>query len=215
MIVADKHSDQAWADICAAAKPHRPDAEARVVLSTVLFEEYPVFAYDRERVAMRKKRAKRMLETLEAFTADYCTEFELTDDATRVDAVTNTARIKPDLWCVEKLRQRVEAVLVYAEVIRRANARRQSNQLAMLYHRLFTVWFDHFGRAKLTYSYIAKKPAGPLVDFILTAMRQIMPKDALPSREAIRDNIDSQRDDYAEIKRQVTTWWRKRRGVGV
>jgi hypothetical protein len=215
--VARTLTDQAWADICAAAGPHRPDAEARAVLSAVLFEEYPVFAYDRERTAMRKKRAKRMLEKLDAFAEDYCAEFKPTDDATRTDAVTNTVRFKPDLWCIEKLRQRVGAVLLYTEVIRRANARQQSNQRMMLYHRLFTVWLDHFQAAKLKYDRKAKKPSGQLVDFILTAMRQIMPEDALPSREAVRDNIDRERDDRAEVKRQVTLLLRqwKRRDMGV
>src|SRR5262249_14286104 len=178
LTVARTLTDQAWADICAAAGPHCPDAEARALLSTVLFEEYPVFAYDRKRVAMRNERAKRMLRNLDAFVADYCTEFELTDDFTRADAVANTVLIRPDLWCIEKLRRRAEAVLLYTEVIRRANARRQSNQRAMLYHRLFTAWLDHFDRATLTYSRIkADAPlSGPLVEFILTAMRQILPE---------------------------------------
>jgi hypothetical protein len=42
-------SDQAWAEICAAAK-RPPDAEARTVLAAILFDEYPAFAYPREHV---------------------------------------------------------------------------------------------------------------------------------------------------------------------
>ena len=48
--MADALSDQAWADICAAAE-RTPDAGTRERLSTILFKEYPVFHYDRERVA--------------------------------------------------------------------------------------------------------------------------------------------------------------------
>jgi hypothetical protein len=207
--VARTLTDKAWADICAAAGPHRPDAEARAVLSAVLFEEYPAFAYNRERVAMRNKRAKRMLRSLDAFAADYCAEFKPTDDATRAGAVTNTVRIKPDLWCIEKLRQRVEAVLLYTEVIRRANARQQSTQRAMLYYRLFTVWLNHFHAAQLSYSRQAGEPSGPLVEFILRAMRQIMSEDVLPSREAVRDNID----DELRGREHLASELRKRRLV--
>lgn len=196
-------TDQAWADICAAAGPHRPDAEARAALSAVLFEEYPAFAYDHERVAMRKKRAKRMLEKLDAFAVDYCAEFKPTDDATRADAVTTTVLIKPDLWCIEKLRRRVEAVLLFTEAIRRANTRKQRNQRAMLYHFLFTVWLGHFDGAKLTYDRQAGEPSGPLVDFILTTMRQVMPVDALPSREAVRDNIDDERRGREQLASEL------------
>jgi hypothetical protein len=205
--VAGPLSDQAWADICTAAGQHRPDAEARAVLSVVLFEEYPAFAYDRERTAMRNERAERMLKHLDAFTADYCAEFKPTDDATRADAVTNTVRIKPDLWCIEKLRRRAEAVLLYTNIIRHANARQQSVQRAMLYHRLFTVWLDHFHAAELTYTRKAGEPSGPLVEFILTAMRQIMPEDKLPSREAMRDNIDDERRGREQLASEL----RKRR----
>jgi hypothetical protein len=152
---------------------------------------------------MRNKRAERMLKHLDAFTPDYCAEFKPTDDATRANAVTNTVLIKPDLWCIEKLRRRVENVLEHTDSLKRANARQQSNQRAMLYHRLFIVWLDHFHAAQLTYSRQAGEPSGPLVDFILTTMRQIMPEEKLPSREAVRDNIDDERRGREQLASEL------------
>jgi hypothetical protein len=138
-----------------------------------------------------------MLEHLDAFTADYCAEFEPSDAAARADP---PIRIKPDLWSLEGLRQCVEAVLRMAHVLQRANARRQSLQRAMLYEWLCTIWLDHFG-GKLTYGRRAtSEVSGPLVEFLLAAMRQVMPKDALPSREAVRDNIDDQRRERENAK---------------
>jgi hypothetical protein len=191
VIVAAALSDKAWAAILAAAKPHSPDAEARAALSKALFEDYPGFTYDRERWAKTAERAERMLKHLDAFTVDYCAEFAPTDDAVRTNDVK--IRIKPDLWCLEGLRSRPAAALHVARKLQDANSRRQNEQRAMLYHWLCGVWLYHFG-GRLTYDRSSGgEPGGPLVEFILAAMRQVMPEDALPSREAVRDNIDRER----------------------
>ena len=73
-------TDAAWAEICAAAK-HASDAEARVVLSAILFNDYPGFTYDRARVAAAAKRARRMLKNFAAFEADYRAQFAPADNA--------------------------------------------------------------------------------------------------------------------------------------
>ena len=194
------------------------------MLSTVLFEEYPVFAYDRARVIAAQERAERILEHLDAFAELYrqawrpqlpADEFEAILAGRAEAFIADNVKTERDLWSIARLRQRTEAVLEYNTTIRQANNRRQSTQRAMLYHRLFTVWLDHFDRAKLTYSRIAKKPSGPLVDFILRALQEIRPAIRLPSREAVRDNIDRECNARAEVRRQVTLLLRKRRAVGV
>ena len=186
------------------------------MLSAVLFEEYPVFAYNREHVAMRNKRAERMLRHLDAFAELYrqawrphlpADEFEAILAGRAEAFIADNVKTERDLWSIARLRQRTEAVLLYTDIIRYANARNQSTQRAMLYHRLFTVWLDHFHAAQLTYSRQATEPSGPLVDFILTAMRQIMPEDGLPSREAVRDNIDDERRGREQLASEL----RKRR----
>ena len=100
------------------------------------------------------------------------------------------------LWCIARLRRRTKAMLHAARTLQDAKTPRQTEQRAMLYHWLCGVWLYHFG-GELTYDRsggdLGGEPGGPLVDFILTAMRQVMPEDALPSRETVRDNIDRER----------------------
>jgi hypothetical protein len=200
--VAAGLSDQAWADICAAAG-RAPDAEARGVLSAILFEEYPAFHYDRERVAAAYRRSERMLKHLDAFAAEYCAEFAAVDEGARADAVTNTVRITPDLWAIEGLRKQALGLWLYARAIRRANARRASVQREWLYHRLCTVWLDHFHAHDLSYSRPPKggDPYGPLITFMLAAMRQIMSKRTLPAPETVADAIDRERAERQNAQR--------------
>jgi hypothetical protein len=195
--VAGALSDQAWADICAAAE-HTPDAETRAVLSVILFEEYPAFHYDRKRLAEAYRRSERMLKHLDAFTADYCAEFAPADNA--ATAVTNTVRITPDLWAIEGLRKQALALWLYARAIRRANKGRKSVQREWLYHRLCTVWLDHFHAPRLKYSRPARggDPYDPLIAFMLAAMRQIVPK--LPDPETVADAIDRERIERENAK---------------
>jgi hypothetical protein len=188
-------SDAAWAAICVAANPHDPDADARVVLSKALFEDYPGFAYDRERTAVAIERAERMLAHLGAFAADYREQFPQIDDI----------KTERDRFYFQRLLWRVEAVWCANRTLQEANAGRRNVQRAMLYHWLCGVWLDHFG-GELVYSRSGSEPSGPLVEFILAAMRQIVPKEQLPSREAVRDNIDRdrrERENASQIVRQL------------
>src|SRR5262249_25470599 len=106
--VARTLTDQAWAEIRAAAQPHRLNAKARAMLSAVLFEEYPVFAYNRERVAMRNERVKRMLEYLDAFAELSRQDLlpELPDDqfqamlTGRAIALTDDLRTEAYFWWI-------------------------------------------------------------------------------------------------------------------
>lgn len=86
-------SDEAWAGICAAAGPkHPPDdgaaasiliqgepaSSVRAAVSAILLEEYPVFAYDRERVDQARKRSRRMLKLLaELYRQTYLQDFSV------------------------------------------------------------------------------------------------------------------------------------------
>jgi hypothetical protein len=62
----------AWAKICAAAgrKP-AAEAEARATLSRILYDEYPAFAYNRERVAKDIECAQQKLKQIDAFAKLY------------------------------------------------------------------------------------------------------------------------------------------------
>jgi hypothetical protein len=211
-------SDQAWAEFCAiaAAAGLRPDAEARAELSAVLFDRYPAFVFDRERVTEARDRAKRMLESLDAFEADYRAQFRLPADAAEQadETVRNAAvKIERDLWWLAGLRRRTTDVWLAAQTQKDANDRKKSVQRAMLYHWLCSIWLDHFS-GELTYDRRSGEPSGPLIDFMLAAMRQIMPEDALPKREAMRDNIDRERNEREDLKQQHLAWLR-RKAMGV
>lgn len=211
-------SDQAWADICAAAGRHRPRANARAVLSQVLFEEH--FPYHRERVFSARKRAARMLKLLDAFAELYrqtyaphlpVDQFEAILASHASAFITDDLRTERDLSRIQGLRQRAEAVgrtaqaLITAHSGGDARSRDVRVQREMLYHRLCTVWLDHFHGTKLAYSRPKRggksgKPTGPLIRFILTAMRQIMPEDKLPKAETVSDNIDREIDGHVNLE---------------
>jgi hypothetical protein len=201
-------TDAAWADICAAAEPHVPDAEARGLLAKALFEDYPGFTYNRERAKADIARAERMLAGLAVLEADHREQFPIEawkpDQDYEVWRYFNS-RKEVGLRCIEYLRGQAENVLVGLRVVQGANIARRNEQRASLYAWLCGIWLDHFGGA-LVYDRhggeFFDKPGGPLVGFILAAMRQVMPKDALPSHEAIRDNIDRNRHEYEVARRE-------------
>jgi len=212
--VADALSDEAWARICAAAGQHKPpltpDTETRERLSTILFEEYPAFHYDRERVARAFKNSKRMLKCLAAFEAAYRTEFSLVDEAARAGAMTNTVRVTPDLWAIEGLRKQALGLWLYARIIRGAHARRANVQREWLYNQLCTVWLNHFHAPELKYSRPGKggNPYGPLIGFILAAAGLVMPE--LPAPETVADAIDRE-DIERENAKQLSFYFLERR----
>ena len=193
-------SDEAWAEICAAAG-RTPDAEARATLSKILFDEYPAYFYDRERVARARKRAERMLKHLGAFAEDHRAQF------TRIDDI----KTERDLFYIQRLQWRAGAVWGAARAIQRE----KNNQRKQLYHRLCDVWLDHFGARALSYSVpsLGGPPRGPLIAFMLAAMRQIMPEDALPSPETVRDAIDRERRERESAK-QLRFDWSQRKPMG-
>jgi hypothetical protein len=194
-------TNTAWTKICAAAKPHTPDADARAVLSKVLFESYPAFAYDRERVATDAKRAERMLKHLDAFEADYRVQFPsgVWKTDRNYEIKRNIAnKTERDLLCLEGLRRRTEDVLLVAHTLQDANAARRNEQHAMLYHWLCEVWLSYFEPELPNVG----PPRTPLVNFMLAAMRLVMPKRELPQPDTVRDAIDRQYKGRASLRAQ-------------
>jgi hypothetical protein len=201
--VAAALTNTAWAKIYAAAE-RKPNAEveARAMLSKILFEQFPVFRFDRERVARAAVRAKRMLKHLAAFEADYRAQFPSGVWKTDQDyeSKRNVAiKTERDLRCLEGLRLRTKDVLLAALALQHANDRRRNEQHAMLCHWLCEMWLDHFEGPELP-------PAGPLrtplVNFILAAMRLVVPKRDLPQPDTVRDAIDHQRKGRASLRAQ-------------
>jgi hypothetical protein len=175
--------DPAWAAICAAAEPFRSDGEARALLSAILFEEVPRFTYNSAAVAKDKARAKRMLNALARYEKDCRARFP---DASE--------RSKSDLWHIDMLRRRPMAMLLAAQAKMRASRGKKGKtkvQRQWLIHRLCGVWLEHFGADYLSSYWVPedKPPGGPLVDFILTAMAQVMPPNRMPSPWAVLDGI--------------------------
>src|SRR5262245_15691239 len=234
LIMAGALSDQAWADICAAAG-RSPDDAGRAAMSALLYEEFPAFRYDRERWAKAAKRAERMLKYLVALAALYRETFvpqlpldqfeailagrasafvaaavksEQADDET--EAARNiAAKTEYDLSCLARLRRRPEALWLTARAVRRANARRASAQHEWLYNQLCTVWLWDF-LAPLTYSVPPRggPPRGPLIAFILAAAGLVMSEP--PSPETVRDAMDRERMER-ENARQLSLFLADRR----
>ena len=63
-------------------------------------------------------------------------------------------------------------------------------QREWLYHRLCTIWLDHFHAPGLSLT-----RGGPLIRFMLAALRQIMPQEELPDPETVRDGIKRERKE--------------------
>jgi hypothetical protein len=204
-------SDQAFAQICAAAEPYRPDVEARAELSKFLFEG--ALAYDRARWAKDYRRAERMLKHLAAFAKDYGHRWlpNLPDDQLQTvlggHAMPLTDDVKTREHCLmlQKLWERAWLLLEGAAAIRQANEGRKRSKRELLYNRLSRVWLDHFGAADLTYSVpsLGGPPYGPLIRFMLASLRQVMPETALPSAETLRDAIDRERRDLEQCRQDL------------
>ena len=111
-------------------------------------------------------------------------------------------RTKDELSCIKMLRQRPESEWLGARAKQRAHQGKRNVQREWLYHRLCTVWLDHFGANALTYSVpsLGGKPYGPLIAFMLAVIRQIVSEEKLPSPETVRDAIDRERRDRERSK---------------
>ena len=83
-------------------------------------------------------------------------------------------------------------------------------QREWLYHRLCTVWLDHFHAPGLTYSVPSRggPPYGPLIAFILAAAGLVMPE--LPSPKTVRDAINRERIERENAK-QLSFYFLERR----
>jgi len=201
-------SEEAWAEICAAAKRHRPpltpDAEARAKMSAVLFDWYPTYTYDqprRERAQAVVDSCERMLGHLVEFAELYRQTWLphlAVEDFQRL--LTVPASLFPDnmranfhLWGMRHLHGYVLANVLFYRAIRRAHERNASVQREMLYHWLCNIWLENFGARVL-------KSRGALASFMLAAIRQIMPEHELPARETLRDAIKRERRERENVE---------------
>jgi hypothetical protein len=190
-------TNTAWRKVCAAAAPHQPvpEAEARAALAAILSEEYPQKPY--EHTIATIKRATRMLKNLAAFEADYRAEFPsgVWKTDRNYEIKRNIAnKTERDLSCLKDLRRRTGDVLLLA----RARQRTRHQQHGMLYFRLCQLWLDHFQPGS------ELPPKGrfctPLVNFILAAMRLVVPPSELPQPETVRDAIERERTERENLK---------------
>jgi hypothetical protein len=203
---ATELTNTAWRAICAAAE-RKPKAEAaaRAALSKVLFKDYPGYAYN---PAAAAEQAERMLQYLDAFAELYAKTNHISADdlkailenraeafiPNRAEAFTpNDVENERALWWIARLRRRTETMLNTARNLQGvARTPRQTEQRAMLYHWLCGVWLDYFEGPELP-------PAGPactpLVNFMLAAMRLVVPRHELPKPATVRANIERERGD--------------------
>ena len=198
--------EQVWADICAAAERAglTPEPEARPVLSRILFEEYPAFVYDRERVATALRESEQLLKRLAAFAKLYrqrwCPglpedEFEAILDGRAEPFVPDNRKTEHDLWSIARLRRRPLGLWLAARAVRHANARKADTQREWLISRLCSVWIDHFNGQHLGVNRPSQggKPGGPLIDYLLATMRSVISDHALPDPETLDDAITRER----------------------
>jgi hypothetical protein len=184
-------TNAAWIAICKAAKL-LPDPETRAELSACLFAEYPAFAYDRKRVAATLKRSMAALEHCKALAKLYQQVPARPDDIMR----------ERDFFYIERLHRRALAHVLACRAIRRANAGRRDPQREWLISRLCGVWLDNFGAPDLTVTVppLGGAPRGPLIEFLLAAMRPIMPRRELPSRASLPRMIMREREERENAK---------------
>ena len=203
-------SDEVWNRICAAAG-RIPDAGTRERLATILFEQYPVFHYDREDVKAALRRGESMLKHLGAFAELYRQAWfpHLPED--EVDAIftgqasafIDDKNIERDCWSIAKLRQRAEAIWLCARFIRQAHSRHGNVQQEWLITELCTCWIWDFHQGEaLSYSIPPKggEPSGPLIDFLSAAIREVTPGRVPLNAFTLRDAILRQRRERENAK---------------
>jgi hypothetical protein len=181
------------------------------VLSWILFEEYPAFVYDRERVAAALREAEQMLEYLAAFAELYWrrwwpqlpeNEFKAILDGRAEPFVPHNKKTEHGLWSIARLRRRPLGLWAHCRVIRNANARKANVQREWLISRLCGVWLDHFNGPHLGVTRPSQggKPGGPLIDYLLAAMRSVIPDHALPDPETLDDAIARERKARENVR---------------
>jgi hypothetical protein len=216
--VAGSLSDEVWVEFCAAAQ-RTPEIGTRERLSRILFEEYPVFAYDRERVKENLRLGESMLMYLGAFAEIYrqawlshLSEEEVEAVFTgRALAFLDDKVVERGCWAIVKLRQQAEAIWAPADAVLRAHHGRRNVQKAWLYGQLCHVWiWDFHGTLTVTIPPLGGAPGGPLIDFLLAALRQAVPKKKLPNAYGLRKVIRREREGR-ERARQLGLFLQERR----
>jgi hypothetical protein len=216
--MADALSDQAWTDICAAAA-RPPDVGTRERLSTILFEEYQVFVFDREREQAKLRLGNLMLERLGAFAEFYRQAWLCDIPEQDVEAIfaglasafLDDKSIERDCWSIARLRLRAEALWLGADRVLTAHRGKQNIHLAWLYGQLCNVWvWDFHGALTTTTPPLGGPPGGDLIKFLSAALRLVIPEEKLPTAYGLKDVIVRERD-RRERTRQLGLFLRDRR----
>jgi hypothetical protein len=215
-------TDEAWAEICAAAKRHdpplTPDADTRAEISAVLFYEYANMRIPRERMAkiVAKGAAPSMLRAIDKFAAKYRQLWQphrsVEEFRANVEGFASPLadpRTQAHIFGMKILRRFVLANLEASKFIRAAYPKNMRSEREWLYFRLCKIWLDHFHAPYLTYTVpsLGGPPCGPLIEFLQAAMRQVMPE---PSPETLRDAIDRVGADIEHNKQEVLFEWERR-----
>jgi hypothetical protein len=201
-------SDAAWIEICQAAKL-MPDADARAEMSACLFVEYQGMVYDRKCVEATLRRSKRMLKLINSLAALYQDM-----PAPRGDAIK--IKHQRDLYYLDRLRQRALSHILGCQALRRANHGQSDSQYEWLISRLCGIWLTNFNGQHLGVSRPSKggKPCGPVIRFLLAAVRQIIPPRLLPDPETLKKAIERERAER-ENARQLGLQLKQRRNGGL
>jgi hypothetical protein len=215
--VAAALTNTQWRKLCdAAGRRPKAVAEAREMLSAVLFDEYPAFRYDPEAVARDHERAQQMVEHLDAFAELYRQRWlphlpvdEFQAIITRRAFPVANKREYPALYWIGMLRLLAVTLEDRVELKRHTDAKNRSAQREWLYRRLCDVWLDYFEGPELP----AGRARTPLVNFMLEAMRQIRTRLTLPRPDTVRDNIERERQarDPARLRARRAQLERLRR----
>jgi hypothetical protein len=182
-------TDEAWAEICAAAAPFTPGPDARSQMSACLIGEYPNLVYDRERVARTLQLWEPILRRIGALAKLY----------QRIPARPDDIMQERDLFYLDRLHRHALSQVLGCRAMQRANAKRHDSQRAWLISRLCGIWLIDFRAPELGFTVPPQggEPYGPLIDFLRAAMRQVT---AAPSPHTLRRAIERERDDREGAK---------------
>jgi hypothetical protein len=204
-----------WLRLREAAKPLIPDGEARAAVTAVL-QAYPNFVYDRERMTQVLQLSARMRKRIDQFAELYQQLWfpRMQPDelkkllAGKADAfLPGDVMAQSHFWHMKMLRRPPEHAWWAAYALRRANQGRRDSQREQLVSQLCSIYLDNFGGHSrgltTTVPPLGGPPGGPLIEFLLVAMGEVIPLRQLPSRETLRDMIYRERqgrDRVAQLR---------------
>jgi hypothetical protein len=153
--------DETWEQIVAAARPHAPDAKARGMLDTCLFE-YEQIKSDPAEIKTARAFWNNVALRLSAIT----NEFVRARDRRLIPWDDTDQQILRTLLDTRRI---VEIKAERARYRSRAHQGRRDPAIDFLYGRLFHIWMAHFG-GKIAVSFRHGRPGGALVRFLVAVL---------------------------------------------